>query len=44
MKTHLEVLVDHENIIIHNDFVHMATNVNYTTDPCGNISNRCSWS
>jgi hypothetical protein len=33
MKTQLEVLVAHENITIHNDFVHMAANLNYTTDP-----------
>jgi hypothetical protein len=43
MKTQLEVLVTHENITIHNDFVHMASNLNYTADPCGYISNSCSW-
>jgi hypothetical protein len=43
MKTQLEVLVAHENITIHNDFVHMASNLNYTVDPCVNISNSCSW-
>jgi hypothetical protein len=43
METPLEVLVTHENITIHNDFVHMAANMNYTVDPCGNISNRWSW-
>jgi hypothetical protein len=43
METQLEVLVTHENITIHNDFVHMASNMNYTADPCGNIPNSCSW-
>jgi hypothetical protein len=43
MKTQLEVLVDHKNITIHNDFVHMDSNLNYIVDPCGNISNSCSW-
>jgi hypothetical protein len=43
MKTQLEVLVTHENITIHDDFVHMATNLNYTADTCGYISNSCSW-
>ena len=43
METQLDVLVSHENITTHNDFVHMAANLNYTTDPCGNISNSCSW-
>jgi hypothetical protein len=43
METQLEVLVAHENITIHNDFVHMAANLNYTADPCGNIPNSCSW-
>ena len=42
METWLEVLVSHENITIHNDFVHMAGNMNYTVDPCGNIPNSCS--
>jgi hypothetical protein len=37
MGTRLEVLVTHENITIHNDFVHMVVNLNYTADPCGNI-------
>jgi hypothetical protein len=44
MKTHLEVLVTHDNITIHNDFVHMATNLNYTVYPCGYTSNIFSWS
>jgi hypothetical protein len=35
----MEVLVTHENIKIHNDFVHMVSNLKYTADPCGNISN-----
>jgi hypothetical protein len=43
MKTQLEVLVTHENITIHIDSVHMAANLNYTADPCGYISNSCSW-
>ena len=43
MKTQLEELVAHENITIHDDFVHMAANLNYTTDPCGNIPNSYSW-
>jgi hypothetical protein len=43
METQLEVLVTHENITIHNDFVHMAANLNYTADPCGNIPNSFSW-
>jgi hypothetical protein len=38
----MEVLVTHEAITIHIDFVHMASNLNYTTDPCGYISNSCS--
>jgi hypothetical protein len=42
MKTQLEVLVTHENITIHNDFVHMDSNLNYIADPCGYISNSCS--
>jgi hypothetical protein len=41
METRLEVLVSHENITIHNDFVRMAANLNYTADPCGNIPNSC---
>jgi hypothetical protein len=41
MKTQLEVLVTHENITIHNDFVHMHANLNYTIYPCGPISNSC---
>jgi hypothetical protein len=43
METQLEELVSHENITIHNDFVHMDANLNYTADPCGNIPNNCSW-
>ena len=43
MEAHLEVLVAHENITIHNEFVHMASNLNYIADPCGNIPNSCSW-
>jgi hypothetical protein len=43
METQLEVLVAHENITIHNDFVHMAANLNYCADPCGNIPNSFSW-
>jgi hypothetical protein len=43
METQLEELVAHENITIHNDFVHMDANLNYTADPCGNIPNNCSW-
>jgi hypothetical protein len=43
METQLEVLVVHENITIHNDFVHMDSNLNYTAYPLGNIPNRCSW-
>jgi hypothetical protein len=43
MKTQLEVLFTHENITIHNDFVHMDSNLNYIVDPCGYISNSCSW-
>jgi hypothetical protein len=43
METQLEVLVTHESITIHNDFVHMVDNMNYTTNPCGNIPNSCSW-
>jgi hypothetical protein len=39
----MDELFAHKNITIHNDFVHMATNLNYTTDPCGNIPNNCSW-
>jgi hypothetical protein len=42
MKTQLEVLVAHKNITIHNDFVHMAANLNYTIDTCGDMSNSCS--
>jgi hypothetical protein len=30
VETQLEVIVSHENITIHNDFVHMAANLNYT--------------
>jgi hypothetical protein len=43
METQLEVLVSHENITIHNDFVHMVANLNYIANPCGNIPNSCSW-
>jgi hypothetical protein len=43
METQLEVLVTHENITTRNEFVHMDANLNYTTDPCGNISNSFSW-
>jgi hypothetical protein len=43
METQLEELVAHENIAIHNDFVHMDSNLNYTIDPCGNIPNNFSW-
>jgi hypothetical protein len=32
MDTQLEELVTHENITIHNEFVHMASNLNYTVD------------
>ena len=42
METQLEVLVSHENITIHNDFVQMAANLNYTADLCGNIPNSFS--
>jgi hypothetical protein len=41
METSLEELVTHENITIHNDYVHMDGNLNYTIDPCGNITNNC---
>jgi hypothetical protein len=37
METQLEVIVTHYNITIHNEFVHMAANLNYTAYPCGNI-------
>jgi hypothetical protein len=30
METQLDELVSHENIKIHNDFAHMAANLNYT--------------
>ena len=43
METQLEVLVTQENIIIHNDLIHMDSNFNYTANPCENIPNRCSW-
>jgi hypothetical protein len=43
METQLDELVSHENITIHNEFVHMATNLNYTIDPYGNIPNSFSW-
>jgi hypothetical protein len=39
----VEELVAHENITIHIEFVHMASNLNNTADPCGNIPNSCSW-
>jgi hypothetical protein len=42
IETQLEVLVTHENIAIHNDFVHMDANLNYTANPCGNIPSSCS--
>jgi hypothetical protein len=41
MEAQLEEIVTHENITIHGDFVHMAANLNYTADPCGNIPNIC---
>jgi hypothetical protein len=37
VETHLDELVSHENIKIYDNFVHMDANLNYTTDPCGNI-------
>jgi hypothetical protein len=40
METQLDELVAHKNITIHTDFVHMAANLNYTADPCGNIPNK----
>jgi hypothetical protein len=43
METQLDELISHKTITIHNDFVHMATNLNYIVDPCGNIPNNCSW-
>jgi hypothetical protein len=43
MKVQLKVLVSHDNITIHNEFVNMDSNQNYTVDPCGNISNSSSW-
>jgi hypothetical protein len=43
MENQLEELVSHENITICIDFVHMATNLNYTTYPYENIRNNCSW-
>ena len=43
MSSQLEVLVTHENITIHNEFVHMVSNLNCTVDPCGYISNSFSW-
>jgi hypothetical protein len=43
METQLELLVTHKNITIHNDFVHMVANLNYTADPCRNISISFSW-
>jgi hypothetical protein len=39
----MDKLVSHENITIHNDFVHVAANLNYTVDPCVNIPNNRSW-
>jgi hypothetical protein len=42
MKTQLELIVTHEVITIHTDSVHMAANLNYTENPCGYISNKCS--
>jgi hypothetical protein len=43
MKTQMEVPVTHENITFHNDCVLMVANLNYNADPCGYISNSCSW-
>jgi hypothetical protein len=43
MKTQLEELVTHEHITFHVDSIHMVANMNYTADPCGYISNNCSW-
>jgi hypothetical protein len=43
MKTQLEELVTHEHITFHVGSIHMAANMNYTADPCGYISNNCSW-
>jgi hypothetical protein len=37
METKLDELVSHENITIHIDFMHMAANLNYNANPCGNI-------
>jgi hypothetical protein len=39
----MEELVAHENITIYTNFEHMASNLNYTTDPCENTPNNCSW-
>jgi hypothetical protein len=43
MDTHMDELVSHKNITIHNDFVHMVANLNYTANLCGNIPNNFSW-
>jgi hypothetical protein len=43
MKTQMELLFDYKNITIHNEFIHMVANLNYTAHTCGNISNHCSW-
>ena len=43
METHLDELVAHENITICIDFAHMAANLNYTADPCENITNGFSF-
>jgi hypothetical protein len=42
METKLDELIAEKNITIHNDFVHMDANLNYTADPCGNIPNKYS--
>jgi hypothetical protein len=43
MRTQLEKPVTHENITIHIDSIHMASNIDCTVDPCEYISNNCSW-
>jgi hypothetical protein len=43
METQLEELVAHENITIHDEFVHMDANLNYTAYTCVNIPNGFSW-
>jgi hypothetical protein len=42
MKTQLEEIVTHEHITINIESIHMATNLNYTVDLCGYISNSYS--